>query len=252
MVRTPRSLVALAAAVALALLTSITALPSAAARCRPSPGDELVLLTPAPEAGVLLFLRRASYRRADPLLDGPAPTSLSVRRTDTCTRGCTARLTLEPLASNLFRADVASLRRGAWTVTTPAASGAFSVPASSSSASPSSRPPSSTPSPTPAPSPLPAPRFGPTAEGVLGTMARAPLLTLTAAAPSGAVGLLARWPGGTFFMVPSDARTSFLLSPGRCRRDLPGFTPPSVGAVLEVAFVDAAGRLSPTTRVTLP
>jgi hypothetical protein len=203
------------------------------ARCAMSPGDELVLLTTRAQGGVVLLQRRAT-RGASAVLTGDTPGTLEVER-EGCTRGCRASLTLASLAPNLYALRVpAGTAPGRWQITTPAAGGTFEVGAAATTSAPRTAPATS--------------RIDPQ---MAGTGFFVPAIVLSTPAPADTVGVLARWPGSSFFMPAVGDRTRFALHPGRCRVPLPGFVRPEPRTVLELSFVDGEGRLSPTARVTL-
>jgi hypothetical protein len=52
-------------------------------------------------------------------------------------------------------------------------------------------------------------------------------------------------------MPAGDDRARFVLLPGRRRTPLPGYVQPSPGTAVELAFVDAEGRLCPPSRATV-
>ncbi|MBX7193236.1 MAG: hypothetical protein K1X94_14375 [Sandaracinaceae bacterium] len=216
-----------------ALALALLLVPAAGhARCRMSPGDQLVLVGTRAESGVVLFERRAAYAEGT-LLTGQTPDRLAIRR-DACTSHCDAQAPLETIAPNLYALRLPrGVQPGRWRVRTQGAGGAsFEVGASHARAPITARPVVTGQTPRQA-----------------GTRFFVPEIVLTAPAPADAVGVLARWQGSSFFMGAEDDRTHFVLSPGRCRAALPGFTMPAAGEPIELAFVDAQGRLSPTSTI---
>lgn len=230
--RQPLALLGLALGLAAGLVLLRPA--ASLARCAMSPGDELVLVTTRVQGGVVLVERRAS-RGPRALITGDAPATLTLER-EACTRGCRARLTLDPIAPNLYALRVpARTQAGRWRITTPGADGVVEV--------------GGTPAPTPGLTSAPAsPRIG---RQMAGTAYFVPAIELGAPAPAGAVGVLARWQGSSLFMAAGTDRARFLLFPGRCRTPLPGYVQPDPGTAVELFFVDAEGRLSPSSRVTI-
>ncbi|GAB4202827.1 MAG: hypothetical protein OHK0013_16440 [Sandaracinaceae bacterium] len=218
----------------LALAFGLSRPASSRASCAPSQGDELVLVTTRVQGGVVLVERRAAYG-SHAVITGNAPPTLTLER-EACTRRCSARMTLDPIAPNLYALRVpARTRGGRWRITTAGASGVVEV--------------GGAPSPAPALTSAPAsPRID---RQRAGTSYVVPAIELGAPAPAGAVGLLARWQGSSLFMAAGTNRARFLLFPGRCRGPLPGYEQPEPGTELELFFVDAEGRLSPSSRVTV-
>jgi len=205
------------------------------ARCRPSPGDQLTVLTPLASGGVVLLQRRPAYTEGT-VLTGDTPTTVALRRTG-CSRNCRSQVALRAIAPNLYALELPpAAAAGTYEITTPAATGRFERPASA----PSSRATIGTPPTTPS-----------IDRQMIGTGYFAPTVVLGAAAPTEALGVLASWQGSSYFMPAGPDRTRFLLSPGRCRGPLPGYTQALPGTEIELAFVDAQGRLSPASRVTL-
>jgi hypothetical protein len=205
------------------------------ASCLGSSGDELVLVGTGPRGGVVLLVRRAAYGGSAPLT-GATPTRLELRR-DACSTACDVSAPLAALATNLYALRLPSgLPTGRWQVRTAAASVSFEVSAVSASG----------------PAISARPRVGAQSHVSLGSVPDpVPEIVLADPAPAGALGLLARWQGSSFFMpVRAGDRTRFVLSPGRCRAPLPGFTRPTAGSAIELAFVDSEGRSSPTSAMT--
>ena len=220
---------------ALLALLGVMLVPGASsARCRPSPGDQLVVITPRASHGVVLLQRRPAYSEGA-VLTGDTPTTLRLRRTG-CTRRCVSNVALRALAPNLYALTVpGSSPAGSYEITTEVATGRFETASSSSPAGPIGA--------------APATRG---IEGqMVGTGFFAPSIVLATPAPADAVGVLARWQGSSLFMPAQGDRTHFLLFAGRCRGPLPGFTPPDPDTDVELAFVDAEGRLSPSAHVTV-
>jgi hypothetical protein len=210
---------------------------TSAARCRPSPGDQLVVLNPRAEHGIVLLQRRSAFSERD-VLTGATPSTLTLRQTTGCTRRCTSQARLRELAPNLYAMTIPAVT-GAYEITTAGARGTFENAHGFTAATPITTAPTM-----------------PSIDGqIVGTGSFAPAIVLGAAAPPGAVGLLARWRdasgSSSFFMPVATDRTRFLLSPGRCRGPLPGYTPPTPGTDLDLAFVDAEGNLGSVSRVTL-
>lgn len=229
-----RRCLAFLALLAVLLVPVLLAPGASSARCRPSPGDQLVVITPRASHGVVLLQRRPAYSDAG-VLTGDTPTTLTLRRTG-CTRGCVSNVALRAIAPNLYALTVpGSSPAGTYEITTAAATGRFESGPSSSPASPIGAAPATT-----------------GIEGqMVGTGFFAPSIVLSAPAPADAVGVLARWQGSSLFMPAQGDRARFLLFAGRCRGPLPGFTPPHPGTDVELVFVDAEGRLSPSAHVTL-
>lgn len=224
--------------ITLALLALFAALlvPGASfARCRPSPGDQLVVITPSASHGVVLLQRRPAYFDGT-VLTGDTPSTITLRRTG-CTRSCTSSVALRALAPNLYALTLPSTSpAGTYEITTEAAVGRFESAASASAAT----------------GPIGSVPASPRIEGqMVGTGFFAPEIVLAAPAPVEAVGVIARWQGSSFFMPVQPDRARFLLFPGRCRGPLPGFVTPTPGTPVELAFLDAEGRASATTRVTV-
>ncbi len=224
---------------ALLVLTVLAlAIPSASrARCRMSPGDQLVVLNPRAEHGIVLLQRRPAISESD-LLRGATPSVLALRQTTGCTRRCTSQGRLRELAPNLYAMTIPAVT-GAYEITTAGARGTFEHAHGFTAATPITTAPT-----------------GPSIDRqMVGTGFFAPTIVLGAAAPPDAVGLVARWQdasgSSSFFMPVGTDRTRFLLFPGRCRGPLPGYTPPTPGTDLDLAFVDAEGNLSNVSRVTL-
>lgn len=73
---------------------------------------------------------------------------------------------------------------------------------------------------------------------------------LSAPVPAGAVFTVARWRGGGTFAPAATglSETPLFASPGRCGSTYEGHTAPSVGARIEIAFVDAQGRVGAWSR----
>lgn len=215
----------------------VLAVPHAShARCRPSPGDQLVVITPRAEHGVVLLQRRPAFSDGD-VLTGATPARVTVRRRD-CTRACTSQQTLREIAPNLY-AMSAGRTTGRYDITTAGARATFENAHGFTAATPVTNAP-----------------VGPGIDRqMVGTGFFAPTIVLGQAAPAEAVGLVARWqtPTGTssFFMPVGTDRTQFTLFPGRCRGPLPGYTHPTAGTDLDIAFVDAEGNLGNVSRVTL-
>jgi hypothetical protein len=219
----------------LALLLVLLAPSASFARCRMSPGDQLVVLTPRASGRVVLLQRRPAYSEGA-VLTADTPATLRLRRSG-CTSGCNSQVALRAIAPNLYALELpAAGAAGTYEITTPTARGRFERPASAAS----------TLAPTGA-----APTTPTIDRQMVGTGYFAPTVVLGAAAPATSIGVLARWQGSSFFMPVGTDSTRFLLFAGRCRGALPGYTPPTPGTEIEVAFVDAEGRLSPTSRVTL-
>ncbi len=215
------------------------AIPSASqARCRMSPGDQLVVINPRAEHGIVLLQRRPAFSEGD-VLTGATPSTLALRQTTGCTRRCTSQARLRELAPNLYAMTIPRVT-GAYAITTAGARGTFENAASF----------------TAAPTAIPvAPAVPSIDRQMVGTGSFAPTIVLGAPAPAEAVGVMARWQGASgpvsFFMPASTDRARFLLFPGRCRGPLPGYTPPTPGTNLDVTFVDAQGNESAFSRVTL-
>lgn len=204
-----------------------------AARCRPSTGDQLVVITPRAGHGVVLLQRVPAYADRG-VITGATPATLTIRRRD-CTSGCVSQQPLREIAPNLY-AMSAGRTTGHYDITTDGARGTFDNAHTFT-----------------APTPVSVAPVGPSIDRqMVGTGFFAPTIALAAPAPADVVGLLARWQGSSFFMpVGSTERSHFLLFPGRCRTALPGYVPPTPGTAMEVVFVDAEGSLSPAASVTL-
>jgi hypothetical protein len=182
----------------------------------------------------VLLQRRPAYSEGA-VLTGDTPSSITLRRAG-CTRRCTSSVALRELAPNLYALTLPSASpAGTYELTTNATVGRFeSAPGASSSG------------------PIAAAPASARIEGqMVGTGFFAPEIVLATPAPAEAVGVLARWQGSSFFMPVQADRAQFLLFPGRCRGPLPGFVTPTPGTVVELAFLDAEGRVSPSSRVTV-
>ncbi|MBN8613410.1 MAG: hypothetical protein J0L92_22645 [Deltaproteobacteria bacterium] len=224
--------------VAVLALFVVLALPeTSTARCRPSPGDQLVVLNARAEHGIVLLQRRSAFSERD-VITGPTPATLALRQTTGCTRRCTSQARLRELAPNLYAMTIPAVT-GAYEITTAGARGTFENAHGFTAATPITT----------------APTGASIDRQMVGTGFFAPTIVLGAAAPPDAVGLVARWQdasgSSSFFMPVGTDRTRFLLFPGRCRGPLPGYTPPTPGTDLDLAFVDAEGNLGSVGRVTL-
>ncbi len=222
----------LAVTLVLALVAGLLVPGSLSARCRPSQGDRLEVLTPRVTSGTVLLVRRPVWEGST--LQSEVPARLRLTR-DGCTEGCSATVALEQLATNLFALRLPrTMARGRWRVASQGARGDFELRGRTVTAAIAVAP------------------AGPTVEArVAGTRYFVPGIDLATAAPADAVGLLARWPGSSYFMAMREDRRSSSFFSGRCTSPLPGYVAPTPGTEIELFFVDASGNLSPAARVTM-
>jgi hypothetical protein len=212
----------------LVVVSAVWVTPSALARCAPARGYRLERLDgtgAVARSGVVLFELVPVYERTV----RPVPQALTLRPR----RGAATTVALVPIASNLVSLRLPSaLAAGSYRIAE--LQRAELVVSTSTVASPAI---------------TTAPALGSPGTIQVGTGTLLPSVALTTPPPVGAVGALARWAGSSYFVRTAAGATSLTLSRPRCTPDLPGYIAFAGVQEVEIAYVDADGRLSPSARV---
>lgn len=223
---------AVSATLAIGLLLVIAVPTRSAARCRASYGRMFQLLAESAPAGSGLLLGvgpRGSARGAE------LPSFITFRALDCRGTGCPRRVPVEPIAENLYRAALpTSLPPGEYRVNELGADSRIRIARG-----------------TPRPPVTEAPRVR-RVERVATRRGRYVAVELDPAPPVSVVGLLARWNGRALFFHREQSTARFVFGEGRCWADGPQAPELAPGDEVEVAFVDGAGALSPSTTFVQP